>query len=170
MVCKLQKFIYGFKQASRSWNIHFDETIKEYDFIKNEDEPCVYKKVSGSAIIFIVLYVDDILLIGKDVPTFHSTKIWLSKRFSIKDLGETSCVLGIKIYRDRFKRLLSLSQSTYVQKVLKRFSMDESKKGYLPMSYGVNLSKEMCPKTHNEKESMSMILYALAIGSIMYAM
>ena len=68
-VCKLQRSIYGLKQASRSWNLHFDEVVKEFSFIKNEDEPCVYKKVSGSAIIFLVLYVDDILLIRNDIPT-----------------------------------------------------------------------------------------------------
>ena len=67
-VCKLQRSIYGLKQASRSWNLRFDEAIKEFSFIKNEDEPCVYKKVSGSAIVFLVLYVDDILLIGNDIP------------------------------------------------------------------------------------------------------
>jgi len=48
-VCKLLKSIYGLKQASRSWNIRFDESIRSYDFVKNEDEPCVYRKVSGSA-------------------------------------------------------------------------------------------------------------------------
>ena len=69
-VCKLQRSIYGLKQASRSWNIRFDEAVKEFDFIKNEDEPCVYKKVSGSAIVFLVLYVDDILLIGNDMSMF----------------------------------------------------------------------------------------------------
>ena len=68
-VCKLQRSIYGLKQASRSWNIHFDEAVKEFGFMKIEDEPCVYKKVSGSAIVFLVLYVDDILLIGNDIPT-----------------------------------------------------------------------------------------------------
>ena len=46
-VCKLKKSIYGLKQASRSWNIRFDEVVKGFDFIKNEEEPCVYKKVSG---------------------------------------------------------------------------------------------------------------------------
>ena len=56
------------KQASRSWNLRFDEAIKEFDFIKNEDDPCVYKRVIGSAIVFLVLYVDDILLIGNDIP------------------------------------------------------------------------------------------------------
>ena len=61
-VCKLQRSIYGLKQASQSWNLRFDEAVKEYGFMKNEDEPCVYKKVSRSAIVFLVLYVDDILL------------------------------------------------------------------------------------------------------------
>ena len=58
-VCKLQRSIYGLKQASRSWNIRFDEAVKEFDLIKNEDELCVYKKVSGSVVAFQVLYVND---------------------------------------------------------------------------------------------------------------
>ena len=61
-------------QAPRSWNIHFDETIKEFGFSQNVDEPCVYKKVSGSAVVFLVLYVDDILLIGNDVSILQSAK------------------------------------------------------------------------------------------------
>ena len=63
-VCRLMKSIYGLKQASQSWNLHFDEEVKLFGFSKNEEEPCVYKKVSGSALMFLVLYVDDILLIG----------------------------------------------------------------------------------------------------------
>ena len=97
------------------------------------DEPCVYKKTSGSVIVFLVLYVDDILIIGNDVSVLQSVKIWLSKRFSMKDLGEASYILGIRIYRDRSNRLLGLSQSTYIDKVLKRFSMDLSKKGFIPI-------------------------------------
>ena len=54
-VCKLQKSIYGLKQASRSWNIRFNEAIKSYGFIQNEDEPCVYKKISGSIAVFLIL-------------------------------------------------------------------------------------------------------------------
>ena len=74
----------------------------------------MYKKTSGSAVIFLVLYVDDILLIGNDVSVLQSVKIWLSKNFSMKDLGEATYILGIKIYNDRSKRLLGLSQSTYI--------------------------------------------------------
>ena len=99
-VCKLQRSIYGLKQVSRSWNLYFDEAVKEFGFIKNEDEPCVYKKVSGSAIVFLVLYVDDILLIENDIPTLKNIKSWLGNYFSIKDLGKAAYILGIKIYRD----------------------------------------------------------------------
>ena len=84
----------------------------------------MYKKVSGSDVMFLVLYVDDILLIGNDVSILQSIKIWLSKNFFIKDLGKATYILGIKIYRDRSTRLLALSQSTYIEKMLKRFSID----------------------------------------------
>ena len=73
-VCRLLRSIYGLKQASRSWNIRFDEAIRSYDFVKNEDEPCVYRKVSGSAITFLVLYVDDILIIENDVGMLSIVK------------------------------------------------------------------------------------------------
>ncbi|KAK2433739.1 secreted RxLR effector protein [Trifolium repens] len=169
-ICKLQRSIYGLKQASRSWNLRFDETVTKYGFIKNEDEPCVYKKVSGSKIVFLVLYVDDILLIGNDVPTLQQVKTWLGNCFSMKDLGEAAYILGIRIYRDRSQRLLGLSQSTYIDKVLKRFSMHDSKKGFIPMQHGICLSKTQCPSSKEERERMNEIPYASAIGSIMYAM
>ena len=169
-VCKLQRSIYGLKQASRSWNIRFDKEIKKFDFVKCDEEPCVYKKVSGSSIIFLVLYVDDILMIGNDISLMGSVKSSLMKVFSMKDLGEATYVLGIRIYRDRSKKLIGLSQSTYVDKVLKRFSMENSKRGFLPMSHGVHLSKTQSPSTPGELEDMRRIPYASAIGSIMYAM
>ena len=95
-VCKLQRSIYRLKQVSQSWNHYFNEAIKSFDFIKNEEEPCVCKMVSGSVIIFLVLYVDDILLIGNDIPMLTMVKKWLSKEFSIKHLGEASYILGIR--------------------------------------------------------------------------
>ena len=78
MVCKLQKSIYGFKQASRSWNIRFDQAVKSFGFIQNMDEPCVYKKHEENVVVFLVLYVDDILLIGNDIGVLSTVKIcWL---------------------------------------------------------------------------------------------
>ena len=73
-VDKLKKSIYGLKQASKSWNIYFDEIVKSFDFIKNVNKPCVYKKISGSTVVFLVLYVDDILLIENDILMLQSIK------------------------------------------------------------------------------------------------
>jgi hypothetical protein len=141
-ICKLQKSIYGLKQASWSWNLRFDEVLKGFGFIKNVEEPWVYKKVSGSAVIFLVLFVDDILLIENDIPMMEVVKFSLRKSFSMKDLGEAVYILGIKIYRDRSKRLIGLSQDAYIDKILNRFNMQDSKKGLFPMSHGIILSKK----------------------------
>ncbi|KAL0401808.1 UNVERIFIED_CONTAM: hypothetical protein Slati_4210700 [Sesamum latifolium] len=102
-VCRLQRSTYSLKQASRSWNTHFDEVIRGYDFIKNDYDPCIYKKINGSSVAYLVFYVDDILLIGNDVKMLGDIKAWLSTQFSMKDMGEASYILGIKIYRDRFE-------------------------------------------------------------------
>ena len=88
----------------------------------------------------------------------------------MKDLGEATYILGIRIYRNRSKRLIGLSQNTYIDKVLKRFNMQDSKRGSLPMSSGISLCKNQCPSTQVERDRMSKIPYASAIGSIMYAM
>ena len=93
--------------------------VKEFDFIKNKDKPYVYKKTSESAVVFLVLYVDDILLIENDIPMMQSVKTCVSNKFSMKDLGEASYILGIKIYRDRSKGMLSLSQSRYIDLIFK---------------------------------------------------
>ena len=169
-VCKLQRSIYGLKQASRSWNLRFDEVIKGFGFVQTYGEACIYKKVSGSSVAFLVLYVDDILLIGNDIEFLNSIKGYLNNSFSMKDLGEASYILGIKIYRDRSRRLIGLSQSTYLDKILKKFRMDESKKGLLPMLQGKTLSQTQSPATSEDRELMNKIPYASAIGSIMYAM
>ena len=84
----------------------------------------------------------------------------------MKDLGEAAYILGIKIYRDRSQLLLGLSHSGYIDKVLKRFSMQDSKRGFLPMSHGIKLSKSQCPTTKDEREHMDKIPYASAIVSI----
>ena len=106
-------------QASRSWNIHFDELIKAYSFIQTFGEACIYKKVSGSSVAFLILYVDGILLIRNDTEFLDSIKGYLNKNFSMKDLGKAAYILGIKIYRDRLKRLILFSISTYLDKFLK---------------------------------------------------
>ena len=120
--------------------------------------------------MFLVLYVDDIVLIGNDIVKLSDIKVWLAQQFNMKDLGEAAYILGRRIFRDRKNKQLALSQATYIDKMLTRYYMQDSKKGLLPYISRVQLSKEQCPKTPQEVENMSRIPYASAIGSLMYAM
>ena len=88
----------------------------------------------------------------------------------MKDLREATYILGIRVYRDRSKRMIGLSQSLYLEKVLKRFNMLDSKRGLLPFRHGIHLSKTMSPKISEEMAEMAKVPYASAIGSLMYAM
>ncbi|GJX25645.1 retrotransposon protein, putative, ty1-copia subclass [Tanacetum coccineum] len=149
-VCKLQRSIYRLKQASRSWNKRFDEEIKKFGFDQNLNEPCVYQKASGSNVTFLILYVDDIIIMGNHIPSLQSVKNYLRKCFSMKDLGEVAFILRIKIYRDRSKRLIGLSQNAYVDKILKRYKMDNSKRGTIPMQERLDLNKLQGAQTSKE--------------------
>ena len=137
---------------------------------KIKKKSCVYNRISGGAITFLVLYVDDILLIGNDIFILTSIKRWLSKKFSMKNLREASYILRIKIYRDRPRWMLGLSQKLYIEKVLKRFSMENPKRGLLSLRHGISLSKMMCLTTFEEIQCMSRIPYVSTIGSLIYTM
>ncbi|GKA74452.1 retrotransposon protein, putative, ty1-copia subclass [Tanacetum coccineum] len=167
-VCKLKRSIYGLKQASRQWNKRFDDEIKKFGFTQNRDEPCVYQKASGSYVTFLILYVDDILIMGNNIPMLQDVKSYLGRCFAMKDLGEAAYILGIKIYRDRSKRLISLCQSAYIEKILKRYYMENSKRGTIPMQDKLKLSKSDGASTPAEKRRMSNVPYASVVGSIIY--
>nr|GEV25553.1 hypothetical protein [Tanacetum cinerariifolium] len=105
--------------------------LEGFENEKSKDESCIYVKVSGSVVVFLVLYMDDILLIGNNITMLESVKDWLGKCFALEELGDAAYILGIKIYKD---------------------------------------SKDLCLKIDEELDRMSRVLYALVVGSIMYAM
>ena len=92
-------------------------------------DDCIYHKFSESKHIYLVLYVDDILLATNNIGMLYETKIFLSRKFEMKDLGDASFVLGVQIHPDRSRGLLSLSQKSYIEKILKRFGMHDCKPG-----------------------------------------
>ena len=147
IVYRLLKSNHGLKQSSKSQNIKYNETIKSYGFHQSLDEACVYKLNRDKFVIFLILYVDDISLYGRNVKLLTEIKYWLTIQFKMKDLGNTNYVLGIQILRDRNNKMLPLSQAAYIDKVPKRFSMQNSKKGLMPTRYGIVLSKKQCPTT-----------------------
>ncbi|KAJ9709816.1 hypothetical protein PVL29_001334 [Vitis rotundifolia] len=169
LVCKLKKSIYGLKQASRQWYLKFHNIISSFGFEENVMDQCIYLKVSGSKFCFLVLYVDDILLATNDKGLLHEVKQFLSKNFDMKDMGEASYVIGIKIHRDRFKGILDLSQETYINKVLERFRMKNCSPSVSPIVKGDRFNLDQCPKNDLEREQMKNIPYASAVGSLMYA-
>jgi hypothetical protein len=103
MRCRLKKSIYGLKQASRQWSLKFDRTIKGFGFKENVEDNCIYAKFKNGKYIFLILYVDDILLASSDINLLMETKKFLSSNFDMKDLGEASFILGIEIHQDRRK-------------------------------------------------------------------
>ena len=126
-------------------------------------------KVSGSKFIFLVLYVDDILLAANDLGLLHETKKYLSKNFEMKDMREATYMIGIEIFRDRSQGLLGLSQKAYVNKIIERFKIEKYSAGVVPIQKGDKFSLMQCPKNDLEREQMKNIPYASIVGSLMYA-
>jgi hypothetical protein len=98
MRCHLRKSIYRLKQASKQWYLKFDETIRSFDFKENEEDNCIYAKFRNGKFIFLILYVDDILLASSDISLLLEIKRFFSSNFDMKDLGEVSFILGIEIH------------------------------------------------------------------------
>nr|GEW62927.1 retrotransposon protein, putative, Ty1-copia subclass [Tanacetum cinerariifolium] len=167
-VCKLKHSIYGLKKTSRKCNKRFDDEIKKFGFSQNHDEPCVYVKVSGSYVTFLIIYVDSILIMGNNISMLQNVKSYLGRCFAMKDLEEAAYILGIKIYQDRSKRLIGLCQSAYIEKILKRYYMENSKRETISMQEKLKFSKSQGASTPSEIQCMKNIPYTLAIRSIMY--
>ncbi|RVW89466.1 Retrovirus-related Pol polyprotein from transposon TNT 1-94 [Vitis vinifera] len=170
LVCKLRKSLYGLKQAPRQWYKKFDNFMHRIGFKRCEADHCCYVKSFDNSYIILLLYVDDMLIAGSDIEKINNLKKQLSKQFAMKDLGAAKQILGMRIIRDKANGTLKLSQSEYVKKVLSRFNMNEAKPVSTPLGSHFKLSKEQSPKTEEERDHMSKVPYASAIGSLMYAM
>jgi hypothetical protein len=169
MGCRLNKSIYRLKQASRQCYLKFNDTIKRFGFKENIEDNCVFLKFKSGKYIFLILYVDDILLASTDVSLLRDTKEFLPSNFDMKDLGEALYVLGIEIHRDRKNGVLGLSLKAYLEKVLKKYNMHKSNATPAPIVKGDSFGQFQCPKNQYEIDQMKAVPYALAIGSLQYA-
>ena len=116
-----------------------------------------------------MLHVDDILLTSNDLGLLHETKHMLTRFFDMKDLGETSFVLGIEIHRDKSHCMLGLSHRAYIDRVLERFNVQKCKPGDVAVIKGDKFYKNQCPKSEFEKVKMKDKPFDSALGSLMYA-
>jgi hypothetical protein len=168
MGCHMRKSIYGLKQASSQWYLMFNETIQSFGFKENEEDNYIYVKFRSEKFIFLILYVDGILLTSSDVSLLLETKRFLFSNFDMKNLSEASFVLGIEIHRDRRKGVLGLSQKSYSEKVLKKFSMHAGNPMPTPIIKGDKYGSFQSPRNQYEIDQKS-VPYASAVRSLMYA-
>uniref|UniRef100_A0AAV1VFJ7 Reverse transcriptase Ty1/copia-type domain-containing protein n=1 Tax=Peronospora matthiolae TaxID=2874970 RepID=A0AAV1VFJ7_9STRA len=123
---ELVKTIYGLKQASRVWNETFDEFVCFIGFQVSGFDPCLYIKTSDGHCVFVLVYVDDVLVTGSSPKLIAHTKEDLKTRFEMTDSGKCTFVLGIELL-DGEDGSVTLCQRRYVDDILKRFGMDDCK-------------------------------------------
>ena len=170
-VCRLRKNLYGLKQAPRQWYTKFQFFMRQHGYSKTTCDPCVFiRKFSHDDFIILLLYVDDMLIVGHDIDKIKRLKLQLSESFAMKDLGSANKILGMKITRDRKNRKLWLSQERYIEKVLERFNMSEAKPVCSPLADHFKLGSHQCPTSDEDKAEMKSIPYSSAVGSLMYAL
>ena len=170
LVCKLKRSLYGLKQSPRQWYKRFDSFMLAHGFKRSQYDSCVYIKFVNGSPIYLLLYVDDMLIAAKSMKEITTLKAQLSSEFEMKDLGPAKKILGMEIKRDRKSSLLFLSQKKYIEKVLHRFNMYGTKFVSTPIASHFKLSALQCPTSDDDIEYMSRVPYSSAVGSLMYAM
>jgi hypothetical protein len=142
--------------------------MKEQGYSRCHFDHCVYfKNIEIGSYIILVLYVDGMFVVGKDLNVLKNK---LANSFVMKDVGPAKKILGMRIIRDKKNYKLTLSQGEYIEKVLERFRMQNAKPVTTPLASHLKLAKEMSPNTQEEIEYMSRVCYSSLVGNLMYVM
>jgi transposase InsO family protein len=165
LVCKLNKSLYGLKQASKCWNDTFDAHMKSVGFKQNKSDECLYTLQNEERWIAVVVYVDDILIVGKTVADAKWAKLKIEERFSLSETSEAKFYLGIQICRDRAQRKIFLSQKQYVDDLVVKFEQVDAKPAKSPMEDGVNFAKLSEVALGGPADEVE---YRKIIGSLLY--
>ena len=165
-VLQLRKTIYGLKQSPREWNKLFDQVVLKMGFVRSVCDACVYRSGSYSSPMYLVIYVDDLLVFGKNLTDIARVKKALCDRFRMKDLGVATWYLGVRL---RFPHGgVFLDQKVFTKEVLKRFNMSNCAPASIPLDPGLDLNKKDCPITLEEKAEASKYPYRSAVGCLLY--
>ena len=162
LVCRLRKSIYGLKQSSRCWNTALDSHLKKMGFTQSKSDPCIYTSGGGDT-FYIGVYVDDLIVAGKDKEQMKRVKEELSSKFDIKDLGKLSYFLGMSIVRNQEKKMTWMGQPTYAQTLLAKMGMSDCKPAKTPVDSGHRLTKAT-----DDEVAIDQPSYQSVVGSLMY--
>ena len=160
-VCKLIKSLYGLKQAPKQWYEKFDQVLTSNGFSSIEVDKCVYIKIENCDCVIICLYVDDMLIFGTTLEVVCETKSFLASKFDMKDMGEASVILGVKIIRKGDS--IMLTQEHYVEKLLTKYGHSNVTPVSTPYDANTQLKK-------NKGEPVAQREYAQIIGSLLHLM
>uniref|UniRef100_A0AAV1UT40 Integrase catalytic domain-containing protein n=1 Tax=Peronospora matthiolae TaxID=2874970 RepID=A0AAV1UT40_9STRA len=156
----LVKSIYGLKKASRVWNETFDEYVCSIGFQVSDFDPCLYIKTSDGHCVFILVYVDDVLMTGSSLELIAQTKNDLKTRFEMTDSGKCAFALGIELLGGE-DGSVTLCQRRYVDDILKRFGMDDCK----AVSSPVDMSSRLISSNAATKVDAP---FRKAVGALMH--
>lgn len=160
-VCKLNKSLYGLKQASFSWNQKFNQFMLGIGFKRCMKDRCLY--VKDGIKCYVLLYVDDLLISCTDQQIIDNIKGLLHKEFDMTNIGKVKTYLGVHIEHDEKNGTITLSQKRYFEDVLRKFGMSDCRAATTLMEKGLNLKKGDANKLPN-------IPYRELIGCLTYAM
>ena len=138
-VYKLNKCIYGLKQSPCCWNLTLDTYLKKLKFVQTASDPCIYYRKTGGDIMYVGVYVDDIILAGKTVRQLEEIKRDLSQEFDIKDLGKLGYFLGMKVVQNEESQSIWIRQSAYAKNLLRKHGMQDSKPNGTPTDVNFKL-------------------------------
>jgi hypothetical protein len=139
-ICKLNKSIYGLKQASRQWFAKFSSTIMQAGFSQSKSDYSLFFNHTGNSSTFVLVYVDDIIITGNNDLAINQLKQFLEKKFFIKDLGKLKYFLGIEVARS--KKGIFLSQKKYTLDILKDTGLIGGRVSDFPMEQHLHLSPD----------------------------
>ncbi|SPC63948.1 uncharacterized protein UHOD_11381 [Ustilago sp. UG-2017b] len=138
---KLKKALYGLKQAGRLWHAALDEQLQAFGSKCCRTEPCVYTRGSSDAMVLLVVYIDDLLIIGATTSWVQSVQQQLSSVFSITDQASVSHIIGLSVQYKREERTLSIDQSGYIEGILVKFGMNEAWTASTPATEAINCQR-----------------------------
>ena len=172
LVCKLNKSLYGLRQAGREWNSLLNDwlTSSKWKLKRCRSDYCLYYSNVGGKILIIGCYVDDLVITGNCKETIRKFKADISSRFKITDLGELKWILGMEVVRDRKNRTLTLHQRKYIRDILALFKMQDCHPRSVLADPSVRLTKEDSPQTEKEKVATDLTKYRAMVGKLVYLM
>jgi hypothetical protein len=164
LMCKLHKSLYGLKQSPRAWNQKLDVFLKIIEFVRSDADFSVYVTQLGDVKFFIVVYVDDLILMCNNKDKFLQVKEKLSRKFEMKDLGDLHFFIGMKVERDHAHPLFYINQIGYLKEIFKRFCMEDYKAIEVPLDPKTKLKMNV-----NKDDEMVKVPYqqAMGMGSLM---